>query len=401
MSEAEERHASWLELFFDLVVVVAVAQLAQRLRQPTWADVGLWVLMYYAVWSIWTTLTLYSNVRAERTRTRAMLVGMFCIAVMAAAIPDVARDGGLHEGWFIAAYIVCRVGASQTLQQSGTILTAWPAAQLGAGLLPWVVSIWADQPMRYLLWGLGLALDMAFAVLRGRNPQRLIAVMERQARRLYARERRRDGVAGTAAPPARKVVAAVLDPSHLSERLGLFVIIVLGEAVAQVVLASSGETWNWQFALAALAGFGLIVALWWLTVRFGINTVVGPSEREMKAYVALPAHFVMTAGLTATAAGLGVVITSPGTPLDVGIGWVLGGGLAGYFAASAVLGAAARAERRWLWLWGVPCVVAPLVVAGVAWLVPAWLVVALLLGVALWRVAYRPRQDAEGALRGC
>ncbi|UBU12289.1 low temperature requirement protein A [Nonomuraea gerenzanensis] len=391
MSEAEERHASWLELFFDLVVVVAVAQLAQRLRHPTWAGVALFVLMYYAVWSIWTTLTLYSNVRAERTRTRSMLIGMFCIAVMAAAIPDVARDGGLHEGWFIAAYIICRIGASQTLQQSGTIMTAWPAAQLGAGLLPWLVSIWADQPLRYLLWGLGLALDMAFSVLRSRDPQRLIAVMERQARRFYARARRWEG-ADRQASPAPKVAAAVLDPAHLSERLGLFVIIVLGEAVAQVILSSSGMAWDWRFALAALAAFGLIVALWWLTVRFGINTVVGPSDRPMKAYVALPAHFAMTAGLTATAAGLGVAVTQPAAPLQGGIEWVLGGGLACYFAASTVLGAAARAERRWLWSWGIPCVVAPLVVAAVAGVVPGWVVVASSLGVALWRVAYRPRE---------
>ncbi|WP_347701732.1 low temperature requirement protein A [Nonomuraea sp. B12E4] len=35
MSGAEARHASWLELFFDLVVVVAVAQLAHRLEQCT------------------------------------------------------------------------------------------------------------------------------------------------------------------------------------------------------------------------------------------------------------------------------------------------------------------------------------------------------------------------------
>ena len=51
VSEAGERHASWLELFFDLVVVVAVAQLAHGLHHPTWGAVALFVLLYYAVWS--------------------------------------------------------------------------------------------------------------------------------------------------------------------------------------------------------------------------------------------------------------------------------------------------------------------------------------------------------------
>ncbi|MFG1706184.1 hypothetical protein ACFLIM_23605 [Nonomuraea sp. M3C6] len=99
----------------------------------------------------------------------------------------------------------------------------------------------------------------------------------------------------------------------------------------------------------------------------------------------------MTAGITATAAGLGVVATEPGAHLHGGVGWVLGGGLAVYFAASTALGVATRAEPRWIWGWAVPSVVAPLAVAAVSGLVQAWAVVALLLAVALWRVVYRPR----------
>lgn len=392
MSEAGERHASWLELFFDLVVVVAVAQLAHRLTHPTWPDVALFVLLYYAVWSVWTTLTLYSNVRGERTRVRSMLIGMFGIAVMAAAAPDVAHElttGGTHDGWFIAAYTVSRISAAQSLQRAGTIMTAWPAAQLGAGLVPWFASIWVDtSPWRYILWGLGVALDLIFSVIRSRRPERMIEEVREQARRLEERQRR----AGGPRRQAGEFTTAVIEPAHLGERLGLFVIIVLGEAVMQVVMSSSGHDWGPQLALAALAGFGLIVSLWWLTLQYGLSAVPGATERGLKAYVALPAHFAMTAGITATAAGLGVVATEPAEHLHGGVGWVLGGGLAVYFAASMVLGLAVRAERRWIWGWAVPSVLAPLAVAGVSGLVAGWLVVALLLLVALWRVAYRPRR---------
>jgi low temperature requirement protein LtrA len=56
---AAERHASWLELFFDLVVVVAVAQLAHQLEgEPDLRDAGLFVVLFYAVWSVWTSFTL-------------------------------------------------------------------------------------------------------------------------------------------------------------------------------------------------------------------------------------------------------------------------------------------------------------------------------------------------------
>ncbi|MET7337964.1 low temperature requirement protein A [Nonomuraea sp. NPDC005650] len=401
MSEPGERHASWLELFFDLVVVVAVAQLAHRLAHPTWANVALFAVLYYAVWSVWTTLTLYSNAEAERTRTRGMLIGMFGIAVMAAAAPDVAHvleaTGDTHDGWFIAAYITCRVGASQTLQRAGTILTAWPAAQLGAGLIPWFASIGVQGPGRYALWGLGAVLDMIFSVLQSRRPERLISEMRRQAQRAEERDRRRHD--GLVSRPAAAVKIAVLDPAHLGERLGLFVIIVLGEAVMQVVMASSGHSWDLPLGLAAVAGFGLIVSLWWLTLQYGVSAVPGAAERGLRAYVALPAHFAMTAGITATAAGLGAVAADPAVHPHGGVGWVMGAGLAVYFAASTVLGVAAGAERRWIWGWALPSVLAPLAVGAVSGLVEGWAVVALLLGVTLWRVAYRPRGGRAGSVQ--
>ncbi|WP_346114734.1 low temperature requirement protein A, partial [Nonomuraea maheshkhaliensis] len=372
MSQAEERHASWLELFFDLVVVVAVIQLAHRLAHPTWPDVALFVVLYYAVWSVWTALTLYSNVRGERTRTLSMLIGMFGIAVMAAAAPDVAREtgtGGTHEGWFIAAYIISRTSASRSLQRAGAIMTAWPAAQLGAGLTPWIASSWVEGPWRYVLWGIGVLLDLGFSVARGRRPERMIEELNEQIRRRLKRDRRLH-VSRRPLPDPDRYTPAVLEPAHLGERLGLFVIIVLGEAVMQVVMAASGQSWGPELALAALAGFGLIVSLWWITLQYGLSAVPGATERGLKAYVALPAHFAMTAGLTATAAGLGVVAAEPGAHLHGGSGWVLGGGLAVYFAASAALGVALRASRRWIWGWAVPSVLVPPIVAAVSGLLP-------------------------------
>ncbi|MBN6057430.1 low temperature requirement protein A, partial [Nonomuraea sp. RK-328] len=52
VNEAGERHASWLELFFDLVVLVAVARLAHRLQHPTWAN-GLGVVALLLLVALW------------------------------------------------------------------------------------------------------------------------------------------------------------------------------------------------------------------------------------------------------------------------------------------------------------------------------------------------------------
>lgn len=46
-----ERHASWLELFFDLCFVVAVAAAASDLHgDPTWSGIGRFVGLFVIQW---------------------------------------------------------------------------------------------------------------------------------------------------------------------------------------------------------------------------------------------------------------------------------------------------------------------------------------------------------------
>ncbi|WP_055715897.1 low temperature requirement protein A [Streptomyces torulosus] len=66
------RHASWLELLFDLVAVAGVAQLAHVLHdEPSAHDVAVYIVLFVAFWTAWLSNTLYGNVAADRTRTRA------------------------------------------------------------------------------------------------------------------------------------------------------------------------------------------------------------------------------------------------------------------------------------------------------------------------------------------
>ena len=87
-----ERHASWAELFFDLVAVAGVAALAHVLgSEPDAAALGLYALLFLAFWLSWTTFMLYSNVAAGQTRVVRLLIGMFGLGVMAASVPGVAH----------------------------------------------------------------------------------------------------------------------------------------------------------------------------------------------------------------------------------------------------------------------------------------------------------------------
>ncbi|GIF76077.1 low temperature requirement protein A [Asanoa siamensis] len=377
---AAERHASWLELFFDLVVVVAVAQLAHLIEgEVGLRDAGLFVVLFYAVWSVWTSFTLYANVAATKTRTRAMLVAMFGIAVMAAAIPEAAGDRGEA---FAIAYVLCRWLGMISWRRTGQMLFSWPAAQAGAGFVPWVVSIWVEPPARYWLWTAGVVLDIVISAVQGGRAREMLARMRRST------SRRARSV---------RIVPARLDAAHFGERLGLFVIIVLGEAVAQVVLAASEVDWTRPLFVAALAGFGLLVCLWWLTLEYGALAVPRFGEQRIEAWLALPAHFTMTMAITSVAAGLGMLADDPADPLPVAARWVLCGGLALYFLSTTVVGAVAGAPRAWLFGRALPATVAAALLGAFGGPLEARWLALILVGVAIWQVRYARRHPAVGA----
>src|SRR3954471_1611891 len=170
---AEERHATWLELFFDLVIVVAVAQLAHLLVDgPGIHEAFLFGVCYYAMWSTWTAFTLYANVAASRTRTRAMLLAMFGIAIMAASVPRVLRG---EPTTFIVAYIYCRLLAAGSWKRTGSVMTEWPGVQQATAVIPWFASLGFGPPVRNYLWVAGIAVDVVVSLVRSRDPKALLA----------------------------------------------------------------------------------------------------------------------------------------------------------------------------------------------------------------------------------
>jgi len=394
--EPRERHASWLELFFDLVVIAAVAQLADRLHgDPSLVDVGLAVVLYLAVWLVWTSFMLYVNVSAAQTRQQAMLVGMAGIAVMAAAIPQAS---GTRATAFTVAYVATRVVGMRSWARSGQTLLSWPAAQLSGGLVPWIVSLWFGPPVRYWLWGLGVLVDLVPSVLAGGDPDRLLASVQQRIRRQRERQerqqRRRRRPARAVGPSQAGVTVARLDLSLLGERLGLFVIIVLGEAVAQVVAAAGRVDWTTGLLGAGLASFELLVGLWWLTFRYGFSAVPHFGSSELALRATLPTHLLTTMGIIAVAVGLGGLAEHLGGELPASQRWLLCGGLAAYFLTTTVAALLARAPARWLLGWALPSVVVPVLLGVFGGHLPVALLPWLLAAVVAWQVAYGLRRHA-------
>jgi low temperature requirement protein LtrA len=399
----EERHATWLELFFDLVIVVAVAQLSELLHDgPGRHEVFLFVVCYYAMWSVWTSFTLYANVSGDLTRVRPMLLAMFGIAIMAAAVPHVVRG---EPAWFIAAYVYCRLMGAGSWKRTSRIMTEWPGVQQAAGVIPWIASLGFEPPVRYYLWAAGIVLDVVVSLVSSRHPERLLAEEQREredARRNRERRNRMlrhvyrprsDPAADPAGDPVPPLLrAARPDRPHLGERLGLFVIIVLGEAVAQLLGAASDvEHWERTLMASLVAGFGLLIALWWLTLRYGAGGAPTYGTRVFTLRLTMPAHYLMTGSIVLIAAGLGVLAGHAGEPLPEAERWVLCSGAALYFLTVSLLGAHGGASRTWLAGWGLPAILASLLLGLFGGPLDGWALAAVLLVVAVWHVLYRPR----------
>ncbi|MER5465995.1 low temperature requirement protein A [Streptomyces sp. NPDC002668] len=104
----------------------------------------------------------------------------------------------------------------------------------------WTASILLHPPLTYILWAAGLATEVATTLYHRAHP--------------------------------------VLEISHLVERFGLFVIIVLGEGVAQLVTALATVHSTPHAMVTAIPAFAVLAALWW--VYFDYGSAVAASAPE-------------------------------------------------------------------------------------------------------------------------
>jgi low temperature requirement protein LtrA len=191
---------------------------------------------------------------------------------------------------------------------------------------------------------------------------------------------------GRAAPA--QITEAAVNVNHLEERLGIFMIIVLGEAVSQIVRAAGGRELGHGVARAGGAAFLLLFGLWWLTFQYGFAASPESRLARVPARFGLPVHYLTTAGIIFLATGLGDAVDAPLTRLPDGPRWLAAGGLAAYFLVTAVAAGLIGAGWRWLVFWALPSVLIPLGVGAFGAALAGWGVAALLLAAVLWQASY-------------
>lgn len=316
-TDAAERHATWLELFFDLVLVAAISQLATGLTHDlSFGGFARFAGLFVPIGWAWSGFTFYANrFDTDDLVYRVVVsVAMLAVAAMAVNVQPTMLHG--DSAGFALSFVGVRA-ALIFLYARAWRFTTGPgrrvAAIFGRGFTTgagfWLASLAFHGPARYTLWAVALMVEMVQPVF---------------AWRLLG------GIA--------------INASHITERFGLFFIIVLGEAVVAIVAGNSGLKFGLTTSVVAVASFAAATSLWWIYFDLADTSVLG---RGMLGLVFVYTHFLLLAGVAALGAGLKVAIKhSHAAQLSPGERWAVCGGAAAYLLSLAILHLAAEWTSR-------------------------------------------------------
>jgi low temperature requirement protein LtrA len=295
-----------LELFFDLVFVLAITQCTALMSEhPTWSGLGQGVLVLGVLWWSWVGYAwLTSVVDPEEGSVRfAIFAAMAAYLIAAIAIPEAFGNLGLEfalaYGAIRAAHIALFILASRDdpgLRHSVAGLAVSTA--IGVSLL--IGASFLDGLAQGALWLLALGMDMAGPMFIDSSGWRL-------------------------------------EPGHFAERHGLIVIIALGESIVAIGVGAHAHL-TWGIAAASILGIALSAALWWMyfdvvalvSRRRLINAEVGRIRNELARDSYSYLHFPMVAGIVLAALGLKTTLGHVGDALEVVPAFALVGGVSLY-----------------------------------------------------------------------
>jgi low temperature requirement protein LtrA len=302
--EGRERKTSWLELFYDLVFVVIIAQVSHGLAEhPDRDGVVTLALLLLPAWWLWIGGTFYTErfESEDLSHRLATFVQMIPLMLLAA----LAHEGLEHSAAYAVTYAVGRMVIVFLWLRAGIHdpragpLTRRYALGFTASASLFIASAYVEAPLRYQLWVVALAIDVLTPLFTAKQQQGLPRY----------------------------------STGRLPERFGLFIIIVLGENVASVVsgVADSGLT-----RPAFVAGtLGLLVtfASWWL--YFDIVQLRPARKGPLFGFARSYIHFPLVLSLTTTASSVLALMAHDAT--DSHVRWLLAGSVATMFACLALL----------------------------------------------------------------
>ncbi|MEU6230685.1 low temperature requirement protein A [Streptomyces sp. NPDC047042] len=279
------RVASPLELFFDLCFVVAVAQAGVQLVHAiaeghTGEGILSYAMVFFAIWWAWMNFSWFASAYDNddvlyRVVTLVQIAG---VLVLAAGVSRAFEDHDFLVVWL--GYLIMRLAmgaqwlraarAAEGAERTTALRYAGGVLLCMAGWLGLVVLPEAGRPWVFLVMAL---VELAVPVY------------------------------------AERSFTTSWHPHHISERYGLFTIIVLGEAIAAATVAvKSGVQENDALAdLLPIAAGGLLIVFsaWWIYFAVPIH---GRLRSSRQAFLWGYGHYLIFASAAAIGAGLEVAV---------------------------------------------------------------------------------------------
>ncbi|WP_246998856.1 low temperature requirement protein A [Halosolutus gelatinilyticus] len=310
-----DRHATWLELFFDLVFVVAVAELGRILADSLTANgIVEFVVLFIPVWWVWGAHSYYGDVfdQNDVIYPLASITVMLGVIVWSFTFSDALHGGATAFAIFYILLRLLNTGlyliVSRIVPEARELATILSIGYM-IGIMFWAVSLAIPPPLTYGLWAAGLVIEISWTSI-------VYMILEDV--------------------PAQR--------SHMDERFGLFTIVVLGEAILGVASGTADTNWQTVPAIIGIAGFLIAVSFWWLYFAYSDNDIVNRFVRSdwfgvirwsLYGYGHLPVFACITAfgiGIETT-----IIAGAEGHEFEGASRLILFGSIAGFLATVTII----------------------------------------------------------------
>jgi low temperature requirement protein LtrA len=306
-----------LELFFDLVYVFTVSQLAHHLLGHVDArGMAETLVLTLAVMYVWFMTVWTSNwLDADRQPVRLMLLCvMFASLVMSTSVGEAFGD----RAWlFVVGYLAIQIGRTafavvafrgHRLHRHFVNALVW---EIGAGLI-WIAGLAADGDGQLAIWAAAVAISYG-GVIAGHPLPRRRSPFSTDSQ-IYA--------------------------EHLLERFRLFFLIALGETVLTLGNAFADEPVAADRLLVLAVAFVGSVALWWCyfhrAEEIGVQAVGDTDSPSRLVGWGNYTLIAMVVGIIAIAVGDELAIAHPHDPTSLAVTVLVFGGPAIFLMAQLV-----------------------------------------------------------------
>ncbi|WP_340031635.1 low temperature requirement protein A [Paenibacillus sp. FSL K6-1122] len=234
-----EKKVTWLELFYDLLFVAAVAKAGHVLLHAehgviTFEYLMKFVLIFIPVWWAWVGQTLFINRYGQDILIHRIFLILQLLSVMVMTASLSTHFDQYYLSFFIG-YIGSRAFTAiqyLTAHKSKGEHQQQAARYLGIcfliGILISSGSLFFDSWLRYVILYAGIAVDIILPLIGRKN-----------------------------------LVKVPVQTHHLLERFALFTLILLGESVVSIIAVLQADHWDMKSILFAAFTSIFVIAIWW------------------------------------------------------------------------------------------------------------------------------------------